>query len=195
MIRKLPSWFREYKIQYINAFGNCWQVEDKYYTCKQYTKQSFSLVTNCKHSWCKYCSWSHCIMLELQQSIFTILGFRCVYILVKLNSVFLLVFAVFLTLTRNRMIVYFEAKQPTRVTDKNISSSDLPSCWITGTEKQSVFWRTKQNSSQIIPLVSFIVHYEFSAQHTVWMQCEIHVQYSGIQSFHVEVKSMHAVRY
>ena len=134
-------------------------------------------------------------MLELQQSIFTILGFRCVYILVKLNSVFLLVFAVFLTLTRNRMIVYFEAKQPTRVADKNIFSSDLPSCWITGTEKQSVFWRTKQNSSQIIPLVSFIVHYEFPAQHTVWMQCEIHVQYSGIQSFHVEVKSMHAVRY
>ena len=72
--------------------------------------------------------------------------------------------------------------------DKNIFSSDLPSCWITGTEKQSVFWRTNQNSSQIIPLVSFIVHYEFSAQHTVWMQCEIHVQYSGIQSFHVEVK-------
>ena len=67
-------------------------------------------------------------MLELQQSIFTILGFRCVYILVKLNSVFLLVFAVFLTLTRNRMIVYFEAKQPTRVADKNIFSSDLASC-------------------------------------------------------------------
>ena len=121
-------------------------------------------------------------MLELQQSIFTILGFRCVYILVKLNSVFLLVFAVFLTLTRNRIIVYFEAKQPTRVADKNIFSSDLASCWITGTEKQSVFWRTKQNASQIIPLVSFIVHYKFSAQHTVWMQCEIHVQYSGIQS-------------
>ena len=90
--------------------------------------------------------------------------------------------------SHNRMIVYFEAKQPTRVTDKNIFSSDLPSCWITGTEKQSVFWRTKQNSTQIIPWVSFIVHYEFSAQHTVWMQCEIHVQYSGIQSFHVGVK-------
>ena len=112
----------------------------------------------------------------------------CVHILFKLNSVFLLVFAVFLTLTRNRMIVYFEAKQPTRVADKNIFSSDFPSCWITGTEKQSVFWRTNQNSSQIIPWVSFIVHYEFSAQHTVWMQCEIHVKYSGIQSFHVEVK-------
>ena len=104
----------------------------------------------------------------------------CVNILFKLNSVFLLVFAVFLTLTRNRMIVYFEAKQPTRVADKNIFSSDLPSCWITGTEKQSVFWRTKQNSTQIIPWVSFIVHYEFSAQHTVWMQCEIHVQYSTV---------------
>ena len=51
-----------------------------------------------------------------------------VYILFKLNSVFLLVFAVFLTLTRNRVIVYFEAKQPTRVADKNILSSDLPSC-------------------------------------------------------------------
>ena len=112
----------------------------------------------------------------------------CVYILFKLNSVFLLVFAVFLTLTRNRIIVYFEAKQPTRIADKNIFSSDLPSCWITGMEKQSVFWRTKQNSTQIIPWVSFIVHYEFSAQHTVWMQCEIHVRYSGIQSFHVEVK-------
>ena len=69
-------------------------------------------------------------MLELQQSIFTILGFRCVstHILFKLNSVFLLVFTVFLTLTRNRMIVYFEAKQPTRAADKNIFSSDLPSC-------------------------------------------------------------------
>ena len=70
-------------------------------------------------------------MLELQQSIFTILGFRCgtVYILFKLNSVFLLVFAEFLTLTRKRMIVYFEAKhEPTRVADKNIFSSDLPSC-------------------------------------------------------------------
>ena len=68
-------------------------------------------------------------MLELQQSIFTIFRFQvCVYILFKLNSVFLLVFAVFLTLTRNRMIVYFEAKQPTRVADKNIFSSDLPSC-------------------------------------------------------------------
>ena len=51
-----------------------------------------------------------------------------VYNLFKLNSVFLLVFAVFLTLTRNRVIVYFEAKQPTRVADKNIISSDLPSC-------------------------------------------------------------------
>ena len=52
----------------------------------------------------------------------------CLHI-VKLNSVFLLVFAVFLTLTRNRVIiVYFEAKQPTRVADKNIFSSDLPSC-------------------------------------------------------------------
>ena len=68
-------------------------------------------------------------MLELQQSIFTILGFRCVStFLFKLNSVFLLVFAVFLTLTRNRMIVYFEGKQPTRVADKSIFSSDLPSC-------------------------------------------------------------------
>ena len=47
-----------------------------------------------------------------------------VYILFKL----LLVFAVFLTLTRNRVNVYFEAKQPTRVADKNIFSSDLPSC-------------------------------------------------------------------
>ena len=100
-----------------------------------------------------------------------------VYILFKL----LLVFAVFLTLTRNRVIVYFEAKQPTRVADKNIFSSDLPSCWITGTEKQSVFWRTKQNSTQIIPWVSFIVHYEFSAQHTVSMQCEIHVQYVEVK--------------
>ena len=84
------------------------------------------------------------------------------------------------------MIVYFGAKQPTSVADKNIFASDLPLCWITDTKKQSVFWRTKQNSSQIIPRISFIVHYELSAQHTVWMQCEIHVQYSGIQSFHVE---------
>ena len=51
-------------------------------------------------------------MLELQQSI-DIYNIRFqvrVYILFKLNSVFLLVFAVFLTLTRNRVIVYFEAK-------------------------------------------------------------------------------------
>ena len=118
-----------------------------------------------------------------------ILGFRCVSTFCSSwTTCFVLVFAVFLTLTRNRMIVYFEAKQPTRVADKNIFSSDLPSCWITGPEKQSLFWKTKQNSTQIIPWVSFIVHYEFSAQHPVWMQCEIHVQYSGIQSFHVEVK-------
>ena len=109
-----------------------------------------------------------------------------VYILFKLNSVFLLVFAVFLTLTRNRVIVYFEAKQPTRVADKNIFSSDLPSCWITGTEKQCIL-KNKTNSSQIISWISFIVHYEFSAQHTVWMQCEIHVQYVEVK------KSMHAV--
>ena len=64
------------------------------------------------------------------------------------------------------MIVYFGAKHPTRVADKNIFASDLiPSCWITGTKKQSVFWRTKQNSSQIIPRISFIVHYELSAQY------------------------------
>ena len=63
-------------------------------------------------------------MLELQQSIFTILGFRCVSTFCSSwTPCFVLVFAVFLTLTRNRMIVYFEAKQPTRVADKNIFSS------------------------------------------------------------------------
>ena len=93
--------------------------------------------------------------------------------------------------TQNDCVFWSKAAN-IRVADKNIFSSDLPSCWITGTEKQSVFWRTKQNSTQIIPWVSFIVHYEFSAQHTVWMQCEIHVQYSGIQSFHVEVRKKHA---
>ena len=98
----------------------------------------------------------------------------CVYILFKLNSVFLLVFAVFLTLTRNRIIVYFEAKQPTRIADKNIFSSDLPSCWITGTEKQSVFWRTKQNSTQIIPW--FTMNSRPSTQY----ECSVKYMYSTV---------------
>ena len=61
------------------------------------------------------------------------------------------------------MIVYFEAKQPTRVADKIFSQLTFPRVEFTGTE--SVFRRTKRNWSQIIPRVSFTVHFEFSAQH------------------------------
>ena len=42
----------------------------------------------------------------------------------------------------------------------------------------------EQNSSQIIPRISFTVHFEFSAQHTVWMQCE---KYCNMDNDH-EVK-------
>ena len=127
-------------------------------------------------------------MLELQQSIFTILGFRCVSTFCSSWTPCFYSCSLHFLLSRETEWLCILKQSNQQESDKNIFSSDLPSCWITGTEKQSVFWRTNHNSSQIIPRVSFIVHYEFSAQHTVWMQCAIHVQYSGIQSFHVEVK-------
>ena len=102
----------------------------------------------------------------------------CVYILFKLNSVFLLVFAVFLTLTRNRMIVYFEAKQPTRVADKNIFSSDLPSCWITGTDRETECILKKKtklepnHSVGIIPSSLWILGPAHSVN-AVWNTCTV----------------------
>ena len=67
----------------------------------------------------------------------------------------------------------FWSKAANKSSGQNIFSIDLPSCWIYRYGEQSVFRRTKQNWSQIIPRVSFTVHFEFSTQHTVWMQCEI----------------------
>ena len=58
-----------------------------------------------------------------------------------LKTTFYLVFAVFLTLRRNKMIVYFEANpssQHNSSRGQKYFLSDLPSCWITGTEKHGV---------------------------------------------------------
>ena len=87
------------------------------------------------------------------------------------------------------MIVYFEAKQPTRVADKNIFSSDLRRV-----ELQSVFRRTKTTGAKLFRGYhsQFTLNYRRSTQY----ECSVkYVQYSGTQSFHVEVKSIHAVRY
>ena len=118
------------------------------------------------------------------------------------------------------MIVYFEAKQPARVADKNIFSSELLflagftspfgsspfslgsqalifsflGTFVFRVEIQSVFRRTKKTGaklfrgyhSQFTLNYRRITQYEYSVKY---------VQYSGTQSFHVEVKSMHAVRY
>ena len=65
----------------------------------------------------------------------------------------------------------FWSKAANKSSGKNIFSIALPSCWIYryGEHAECIF----QNWSQIIPRVSFTVHFEFSVQHTVWMQCEI----------------------
>ena len=49
-----------------------------------------------------------------------------------------------------------------------------------------------QNWSQMIPRLSFTVYFEFSAQHTVWMQCEIRtVGTVAIRVFTSKWNSMH----
>ena len=97
-----------------------------------------------------------------------------VYILFRLNSVFLsrVCCISYSQEKQNDCIFWSKTKQPKlAVGDKNIFSSDLPSCWITGTEKHGVFTCriTKQNWKQIIPGISFTFHFEFSAQHTYSM--------------------------
>ena len=142
MIKKLPSWFTEYKYSTFMHLAtvdrlktNTIHVNSKlnsHFLGSQTVNTGVNIVVDSS------------IMLELQQSIFTILVSAVCLHFVQAELCFLLAFAVFPTLTRNRMIVYFGAKQPTRVADKNIFASDLiPSCWITGHEETECILKNK----------------------------------------------------
>ena len=149
-------------------------IENKYYTCTQYIKQSFSLVTNCKHRW-KNLVDTYCLnlmmMLELQQSIFSIqVSAVCLHFVQTELRVFISCLLYFLLSGETKWLYILKQTQAANISSsgQKYFLSDLPSCWITGTEKHGVFTCriTKQNWNQIIPRISFTVHFEFSAQHT-----------------------------
>ena len=88
------------------------------------------------------------------------------------------------------MIVYFEAKQPTRVADKIFSQLTFPRVEFTGTENRVHL--EEQNKS----FRGYHSQFTLNSRPSTQYECSVkYVQYSGNQSFHVQVKSMHAVRY
>ena len=115
------------------------------------------------------------MMLELQQSIFSIqVSAVCLHFVQTELRVFISCLLYFLLSGETKWLYILKQTQAAitlGVADKNIFSVTLPSCWITGTEKHGVFTCriTKQNWNQIIPRISFTVHFEFSAQHTYSM--------------------------
>ena len=92
------------------------------------------------------------------------------------------------------MIVYFEAKQPTRVADKIFSQLTFPRVEFTGTENR--VYLEEQNKTGAKSLCGYHSQFTLNSRPSTQYECSVkYVQYSGNQSFHVEVKSMHAVRY
>ena len=82
------------------------------------------------------------------------------------------------------MILYFEAKQPTRVADKIFS----------GTENR--VYLEEQNKTGAKSFRGYHSQFTLNSRPSTQYECSVkYVQYSGNQSFHVQVKSVHAVRY
>ena len=92
--------------------------------------------------------------------------------------------AVFFTVRRNRMIVYFEANRSVYIfwskfvnTFKSIVADKKVFARVTFRRVQLKIWRTsdlkeRNKTGAKFPRISFTFHFKLSAQHTVWMYCK-----------------------
>ena len=121
------------------------------------------------------------MMLELQQSIFSIqVSAVCLHFVQTELPVFISCLLYFLLSGEKKWLYILKQTQAANISSsgQKYFLSDLPSCWITGTEKHGVFTSriTKQNWNQIIPRISFTVHFEFLAQHTYRLyECNVKI--------------------
>ena len=89
------------------------------------------------------------------------------------------------------MIVYFEAKQPTRVAEKIFSQLTFPRVEFTGTENR--VYLVEQNKTGAKSFRGYHSQFTLNSRPSTQYECSVKYMYSacGNERFHVEVKSMH----